>query len=227
MMTTNFLFLLLILILAIISIIFLVQRRERIKKELSSGRAIDSFQDPIPDEPIPFGYKCSWYLVRTTETEHLSSVFGLKRTAEVNWEKGIEAAYQGFVFISPPVDGWTFVVSTNLAQSRIEKITQKAASMLQKLSSAFGEAQFYATHRVVELHIWAKALNGKLIRAHGYIGESGEIFWDEGKAEVPEVDIRSDINEETVMEMARAWSISPTDLDQHKSKPSLGLVGEL
>jgi hypothetical protein len=211
----------------IILLAMTVYRIRRLSKEGSEILTTYAELGSEPDTPIPFGYKCSWYTVRASEAEILADAFGLKKTTGVNWEKGIEAAYQGFVFISPPVDGWTFVVGTHHAQARLEKITQKATSMLLELSSEFGEAQFYVTHRVVELHVWAKALNGKLIRAYGYLGEADEIFWDEGKAEIPEVDIRSDINEETVMEIARTWSISPTDLGKYESEPTLGLIGRI
>lgn len=219
--------LIVILIGAILLLAMTMYRIRRLSKERTVSLTAYSDLGSEPDVPIPFGYKCSWYTVRATEAELLADAFGLKRAAQVNWIKGIEAAYAGFVFISPPVKGWTFVVSTHHATSGLETISQTASSMLVKLSSDFGEAQFFATNRVLELHIWAKALHGKLIRAHGYVGESDETFWDEGKAELPEVDIRANINEETVMEIARAWSISPTDLDHYEVEPSLGLIGQL
>lgn len=219
--------LIVVLVGAVILLVMTIYRIRRLSREGSMSLTTYADLGSEPDTSIPFGYKCSWYIVKTAETELLSDAFRLKNTVKVNWERGIDAAYQGFVFVSPPVNGWTFVVSTHFAHSRLETIIQKVTSRLLRLSSDFVEAQFFATHRVVELHVWAKALNGELYRAHGYVGESDEIFWDEGRAEIPEVDNRSDIVEETVMGIARAWSISPTDLDRYGSEPSLGLIGRI
>ena len=37
------------------------------------------------------------------------------------------------------------------------------------------EVQFFATHRVTELHRWQRAADGELVRAFGYVGQTGEV----------------------------------------------------
>ena len=96
--------------------------------------------------------------------------------------------------------------------------------------------------------MWAKAVAGSLIRGYGYVGESGETFWDEGALTPEEVELgfaffdercpdaqtdsyweREDLDfadEMKVMDIARAWSVSPDDLDGYKpTKNSLGVLG--
>jgi hypothetical protein len=48
------------------------------------------------------------------------------------------------------------------------------------LSATFGEAQGFASHRVIEYHHWMLARNGRLVRCFAYIGETGELLANNG-----------------------------------------------
>jgi hypothetical protein len=121
--------------------------------------------------------------------------------------------------------------------------------LVKELSLQFGEAQYFCTHRGVELHIWARARKGQLIRGYGYIGEKGLTLWDEGtqtkeerdlgfrffderspEAEVGDYWARKDLtypDEGCVMQLAALWSIDPTTLDQQFKEPGMGIIGRL
>ncbi len=91
------------------------------------------------------------------------------------------------------------------------------------------EVQFFMTHRVVELHHWERAVDGKLLRAFEYLGESGEITDWRGPPDEAEVaigipaalDDESEVlvSEMDVMRLAARWSLDPTALD---GRPSPG-----
>ena len=201
-----------------------------------------------PDLPVSFGYKCAWYALASSDTNSIVSAVQLREARPSSWAHGIEQAYERSVFVSPPVKGWTFVVGFSLAPSSNDA-KQKVRPRLESLSRSFGTALFFASHRVVELHLWAKAVTGSLARAYGYVGESGETFWNEGdmtaeerklgfaffdpgsaKAEEDGYWDREDLSfpdEQNVMDIAREWSVCPDDLEQLAQElgPSLGVLG--
>ena len=212
---------------AIVMIVALVRRRTILKRSSRFPESGASHGTPGPDIPIPFGYKCAWYLVSTSDQAGIAQLIGLRRKRTANWQAGIEAAYDGEVFISPSVGGWTFIVSTSLAAVETQMLPNNVRRFLERLSSELGTACFFATHRIVELHVWAKASNGRIERGYGYFGETGEVIWDEGNTTTEEINLLSDINEEAVMQVARGWAIAPVDLDEVSVDPSVGILGVL
>jgi hypothetical protein len=144
------------------------------------------------------------------------------------------------------VDNWTFIIGFVLPPSGQDARNEIIEPLLQ-LSGAFSTALVFATHRVVEYHVWAKAVAGSLIRGYGYVGESGKTFWDEGpmtpeeqklgfaffderrpEAEEDSYWEREDLDypdEMKVMDIAGAWSLRPADLDE--SIPQEKLLGVL
>lgn len=204
--------------------------------------------EATPDLPVGFGDKCTWYALPTIDTSAVADAIKLNDAQPCGWSQGIHAAYDQSVFITPPVEGWTFVVGFSLAPST-DDISPILQSRLETLSQIFGTALCFSTHRVVEFHLWAKAVKGSLIRAYGYVGESGETFWDEGEMTPEEQQLgfaffdpkspeaedddyweRTDLSypdEDSVMFIADAWSISPIQLEQYAGDlaPSLGLLG--
>ncbi|GAA4589223.1 hypothetical protein GCM10023107_12100 [Actinoplanes octamycinicus] len=84
------------------------------------------------------------------------------------------------------------------------------------------EVQYFATHRVTELHRWQRAVKGDLVRAFGYVGQTGEVtswFGEPGPAE-REAGLPGTLDDEStvlvaerdVFRVAGAWSIDPTTL---------------
>jgi hypothetical protein len=199
----------------------------------------------IPDKPVNFGYKIMWYAAKTNSKERLAEILELKDVGESNWSTGIEMAYSGFVFITPPIGEWTLVCGYGLPTADVED-PKEAKNLLLKLSREFGEAQYFGTHRVVEFHVWMKAKEGVLERVYSYLGESGINLAVEGEptdfektlnlgntfseeTKDPAYSERSDINwpnEEMVMQVAANWSIDPTTLEEKTDlEPGLGIIG--
>lgn len=199
-----------------------------------------------PDEPIDFGFKMVWIAVKTNNKEKLAEILELKNIQSSNWKSGIDSAYNDGIFITPLIGQWTLVVGTKLASGQLEDIN-KLEKKLNKLSSEFGEAQSFGTHRVVEYHHWIKSIDGKITRTYSYIGESGENIKVFGELTEPEIGLnlintfskeaeaenyweREDLDyadEELVMKIAENWSINPTKLTERKDiKKELGLIGK-
>ncbi|SFT40014.1 hypothetical protein SAMN05216474_0349 [Lishizhenia tianjinensis] len=198
------------------------------------------------DSPIDFGYKTVWIAVKTNNKQRISEILKLKNIQPSNWKSGIETAYNNGVFITPQVGQWTLAVGMKLVNNgNLESINQLEKT-LNKLSSEFGEAQSFGTHRVVEYHHWMKSVDGETKRIYSYIGESGEnikVYGDitesenglnlfnslSKEAESDEYWEREDLDyadEELVMKIAENWSVNPTKLTERKDfKNELGLTG--
>ncbi|PBQ30636.1 hypothetical protein CNR22_02225 [Sphingobacteriaceae bacterium] len=197
------------------------------------------------NSPVGFGYKTSWFAVKSAHYEKLVQYFGLTNVREATWKAGIDAAYEDGIFISPEMDSWNLIVGNSLPSGDSKEGIKETTELLKTLSGEFGEAQFFSTHRVVEFHCWMKAVNGNMERLYSYIGESGETIAYEGKPTAIEEQFnlintlseeaqqkdyfgREDLtypDEELVMLVARDWSIDPTQLDERKEPTEPGLMG--
>ncbi|HVZ99791.1 MAG TPA: hypothetical protein VG841_05710 [Caulobacterales bacterium] len=216
--------------------------------------------DVEPDLPCPFGYKISWLAARA-DTIAVATAFELEDLRTSNWAAGVAAANSPrTVFITPAVRGWTFVVSGGLpeADARVDPSQHRNAAegvrrfkrfelMMETLSNALGEVQYFGTHRVVEYHAWAKFNKGELVRMFAFLGESGEVVANLGDVTSEERAIGlADVsglsltdatdavfeseelpNEEWVTTLAGSWSVNPTQLDCIEATPDVGAVGLL
>jgi hypothetical protein len=82
--------------------------------------------------------------------------------------------------------------------------------------------QFFATHRVTELHRWQRAADGVPIRSFGYVGQTGEVTSWSGDPDPAERDAGLPaefgseatvlVAEQDVLKVANAWSIDPATL---------------
>jgi hypothetical protein len=186
-----------------------------------------------PDDPVPFGYKCAWLAIKNPNPEAVVNALGLVGAQKCGWKKGIEAAYRGEFFITPAVNGWVLVVSIALPEIPDKKGEDRLLPLIAALGQRFHEVQYFGTHRIVEYHGWAKALEGKIVRRYAFLGERGETLCNEGPLtqEERKLDlIYSDSkhpSELDVMKLAGAWSINPKTLDELGLQKGIGSVGTL
>jgi hypothetical protein len=199
-----------------------------------------------PPGPRAFGYNSSWLAVRATDMRAVAGALGLTDLRAASWAEGLQETSdlqrrRPAVFVTPPVDGWVLaVLGVDIAS---DDGLGSAALDLAALSGRFGEAQKLATQHVVEYHEWQRWVDGKPVRRYCYIGESGEICFDEGARIPAEGNVASaaDLeaiaddaeldpnyaNEELVMAVARAWSVDPTTLEERDDLPPDGLLGDV
>jgi len=170
---------------------------------------------------VGFGSKQAWLAVAGDDPAAVIGALGLRDLGPVGWREGMDLAYltDDRVAVTPPLPGardthWI------LATGRLF-LTQTPD--VPGLSGTLGaEVQFFATHRVTELHRWQRAVKGELVRAFGYVGQTGEITsWhgepgpaerDAGLPAELDEDTTVLVNEKDVLRVADAWSIDPTTL---------------
>ena len=169
---------------------------------------------------IGFGHKQAWLAVRDGDPAALLAALGLRDLGEVDWRAGIDLAYltDDRVAVTPSLTGardTRWVLATGRLLLRTPDVTDLSARL-------HTEVQYFATHRVSELHRWQRAADGVPIRSFGYVGQTGEVTSWHGEPDAAERDAGLPgtwdaettvlVAEQDVFKVAGAWSIDPTAL---------------
>ncbi|MES2644409.1 MAG: hypothetical protein V4850_33290 [Myxococcota bacterium] len=177
-----------------------------------------------PEQPVSFGYKCSWWAIRSESPARVIEALGLREARPVAWPEGVDRAHGGRgdgpaeVFVSPPIDGWVLVVG---APADFEEAIEERLGELARVSAALDTVvQVFGTHRVVEYHAWAWADRGTIVRAFAF---EGDVLVSRGAPTATEVDLEVPLElteedapgEDHVMAVAGGWSLDPQTLDEH------------
>jgi hypothetical protein len=166
---------------------------------------------------VGFGHKQAWLAVRDGDPFTVASVLGLRDLGPVSWRSGIDLAYltDDRLVFTPPLPGardahWLLVCGRWLLR------TVSSGEVVKLSEQLGGEVQFFATYRVSEMHGWTRAVDGVLVRAFGFVGETGEVTeWRGDPDDVeravglpPALDGEGDVlvSEDDVMRIADAWS---------------------
>ncbi|MCA2217630.1 hypothetical protein [Jidongwangia harbinensis] len=175
------------------------------------------------DIMVGFGGKQAWLAVRGTAAVPVLEALGLRDLGEVPWREGVDLAYltDDRVAVTPPLVGardtrWVVAAGRYLLRP---DTTVDVVDLSARLHT---EVQFFATHRVTELHRWQRAVDGDLVRAFGYVGQTGEVTSWHGDPDPAERDAGLPavfdegstvlVSESDVRKVANAWSIDPTTL---------------
>ncbi len=189
--------------------------QKKAEKPAQTVTAVQPAQDSLmPDTPIPFGYKTGWLCIRCDDPDRAMDVLHGTNRRVCNWSVGLaKAGENGTVFVSPVLDGYVLVVG----------ILEPQPEQLECWAAEFPELQYFGTHRVVECHSWARYQNGNLLRGYTFLGEAGEVTWEEGKPTPEELALGAERfpkageeiewdsaefpDEETVLSLAAAWGM--------------------
>ena len=179
-----------------------------------------------------FGYKTSWLAVRDRTTDDVVDALDLQGRTILDWATGTDLAYRRGVYVTAPVPGWTLAHSRTQLPPGFDAVDPAFPDWLSGLSARLGEVQFFATDRVSEHHVWARAVAGVILRAYCFdysrqeaalcIGEptaaevelglaSGELGPESERWSDEEWDAWADASpsEFTVLAVAGVWSVDP------------------
>jgi hypothetical protein len=205
--------------------------------------------DIAPDRPRAFGSEMSWLAVETDDAGRLAAVLGLEDLSVANWNSGIGAIYDPklsdtFVFISPPVEGWTFVAGVSLPMPQGGGFVDKAAPLLARVAREFSNVQYFAAFPIIDFYAWARFENGQPRRAAAF-GEAG-VLWDAGRPTAAErelglsmLELRGILNrqgdiggalqlhptEAHVLGIAERWSLNPMAIEASSGQKRENGVG--
>ena len=175
------------------------------------------------DIMVGFGSKQAWLAIRDGDPARVVEALELRDLGPVPWREGVDLAYltDDRVVLTPLLPGthqsrWLLVTGRWLLRGGGDL---DVADLSEALDT---EVQLFATYRVGESHRWERAVDGKLVRAFGYVGETGEVTeWrgepDEAERAIglpPTLDDEADllVSEPDVLRLAAAWSVDPSTL---------------
>lgn len=213
---------------------------------MADGRVIF---EQSPDRPAAFGCRMAWLAVRSRDAAAVAEALGLTGAEPCNWRSGIGTVYDDQlgsdrVFVSPPVNGWTFVVGLALPYPVGRTYADKCLPLLARLGRRFVEVQYFFACPPIDAFAWARLIEGRVVRAFA-ITDSG-VVWNRGRATREERalglklfdfrgvrgrkgDAGGEIilypTEAHVLSLAGRWSLDPTRLDGvDVPAPGLGLI---
>jgi hypothetical protein len=213
---------------------------------MAEGRVI---YQTAPDRPAPFGYKMAWLAIRTRDPLAVIEDLGLIDPTPCNWNSGIGTVYDDrlgdrHVFVTPPVNGWTFVVGLSLPHPVGRSFVDKCTPLLVGLGGRYAEVQYFFTYPPIDFYAWARVIDGRLVRAFA-VGDEG-VVWNKGRTTREERALglklfelrgvrgrRGDAGgelilhptEDHVMRLAQRWSLDPTHLEPGAVvTPGLGTI---
>ena len=178
--------------------------------------------------PMGFGYKGSWYAVRSTDGASVASAVGLVDVEPTPWEVGIARAHAlgNEVRVTPPVDGWVFVIGAVALAFDDRASVDATRARLEPLSASFGEAHAFTSNRIVDVYGWILCRGGSVERVYAECLENGFVV-DEGTPLAVEPVERPAVREDDVIRVAGSVSLNPTTLAARGSVAGRPLLGRL
>lgn len=204
-----------------------------------------------PDRPCAFGCSMAWLAIRSGDTDAILKALRVERPAPCNWSSGIGTVYDNHlgefhVFVSPPVDKWTFVVGLPLPHPVGRGFVDKCTPLLVDLGGQFPEVQYFFTYPLIDFFAWACVRDGRLVRAFAATDEG--VAWSKGRTTKDERTLGLKLfelrgvrgrkgdaggemilhpTEEHVMRLAQRWSLDPTTLSSLASQqPASGFIAQ-
>lgn len=213
---------------------------------LGDGRVVF---EADPDAPAAFGYDMSWLVVRSRDTAAVVAALGLVEAQPCNWNSGVGSVYDNdlgekHIFVSPPVNGWTFVLGLALPHPASRSFVDKCTPLLMALGGRFAEVQYFMAYPPIDMFAWARLVDGRLLR--GFAAGDEGVIWNRGKPSREERALGLKLfelrgvrgrkgdaggemilhpTEEHVMRLALRWSLDPTRLTSASAPPNTGYVG--
>jgi len=212
---------------------------------MAEGRVIYRTE---PDAPAAFGYQMAWLAVRTRDTRLVLEALELEAYEPCNWNSGIGTVYdarlgESRVYVSPPVNGWTFVVGLPLPHPVGRGYADKLTPLLVSLGGRFVEVQYFFAYPPLDMYAWARMLDGRLVRAFAASDEG--VLWSKGKTTKEERTLGLKLfelrgvkgragdaggalmlhpTEDHVMRLAHRWSLDPAKLDGQPVSRTAGYI---
>lgn len=202
-----------------------------------------------PDAPVPLGFKMAWLALRAPDAAVVAEALGLEPAEVIGWQSGVAMIYdpvlgRDHIFVSPAVNGIVLVAGLSLPHPLGPGYVDKLSRLLEALSRKFGEAQYFMTYPPIDFFAWARARQGRIVRAYA-IGEDGVIvnrgrpLSEEKSLGLSRYELRGvrgrsgdaggemllHPTESHVAELAGLMGLDPTRLGPGSAEPATGLIG--
>jgi hypothetical protein len=208
--------------------------------EEDPGVSIDSFLVNDPRVPLPvkkkrgrevvaspvegFGYKVVWVAIRCDDAKEIAGAYS-RKPKSADFAVGIAAVERRGdnppdvpVFTVGPVDGWVLSVFGGFAMARLD-----FSAVAEMFSSMVGETQLYVNFPNAGVFGWERWVDGELVRRWT---NDGNEFGEATPIELAVLSAVKGVDEDSVLEVAGAWSVNPMELSERSGVPSRGFIGD-
>jgi hypothetical protein len=194
-----------------------------------------------PQAAVNFGRNCCWWAFWWHNSERLVDALQMKDAISIPWRDGHRRSLSEGFLLTPEVGGWRLIHGD--LSNEIESRREATVEHLKMLSDVVGQVQVFSTNRDLDLHLWAKAVEGRLVRGFAYSGQHRRVLWSEGAVTPQEQKLGLDIlepsfvfpkkavtgrelacpDESHVARLAGLWSVDPTKLSKDGENRGMGL----
>lgn len=191
--------------------------------------------------PTPFDHPCRWLAVRSSNAAAVQSALALDNPTPCCWPEILLKLSEHKLFIAPPVSGWTLVMGQALPEPSED--VDECFHFVRHLSGKIGQVEFFSVNRVLGHHAWVRAMDGRILRAYAWAGET---LWNQGEPTAAELELGlkcfaygektartsfgsvgpAQANAEKIFSLAARWSVDPAALDELVPKGTRGIAGD-
>lgn len=163
-----------------------------------------------------FAARRHWLAIRGHDPQRVLAALPILGAERASWRSCAEALDGPRLLVSRPSDGWIVVLGGALpgpghpltpGGGAASWFPDRATPLVVDLSRRLGTVQYFAAAPAFDLHAWAWAEGGQIVRSFAYAGASGTTIWNVGQA--TDAERRLLPHGEMAYEVARSWSVEP------------------
>jgi len=123
-----------------------------------------------------------WLAIRSDNPMEVQEALSLDNPIQCSWIECMDGG--NTLFITPPVNGWLFVVGTDLPSPTFD--VDACFHFLTALSRKLGRVQFFQADPVLGHHAWVRMEWGRVVRAYAWADTT---VWNQGLKTTAEIEL--------------------------------------
>ena len=180
-----------------------------------------------------------WLAIRSNNPLEVQEALLMDDAVQCSWIECMDGG--NTLFITPPVNGWLFVVGTDLPNPSCD--VDECFHFLTALSRKLGQVQFFQADPVLDHHAWVKVEWGRITRAYAWAETT---LWNQGLKTAAEMELdlkcfpyaadcstlkwrATDLpaaNVDKVALLAARWSLDPATIEGRVLAQAHGIAGQ-
>ena len=154
-----------------------------LKQARQMNRSLVSFTHRRQFHPCFAARPPMWLAIRSQNPLEVQAALALNDPTPCSWVECMDGEHT--LFITPPVNGWLFVVGAGLPTPADD--VDACFHFLTALSRKLGHVQFFQADPVLLHHAWARVESGRVVRAYAWADGT---LWNQGLKTAAEIELR-------------------------------------
>jgi len=163
-------------------VIRLRRQSSTLKQARQTNRLLASFANRRQFHPCFAARPPMWLAIRNQNPAAVQTALALNDPTPCSWVECMDGEHT--LFITPPVNGWVFVVGAGLPVPAED--VDACFHFLTALSRKLGAVQFFQADSVLHHHAWARIESGHVVRAYAWADGT---LWNQGIKTAAEIEL--------------------------------------